>query len=494
MTPLDGPDSTPQADRNEAALAAAAGVAELAAAAEIEAAEGEGLLATCVRHEIALGHRLAMQYAAAGNAALDVARAGPADDVAVPRADRVAARLGGATAHVMGNVRLALLALAGAPAAAAEQWVPVHFVGEKLCSPEEAARRLAVAKAARAAAQGLPADNGPARILTAAERDCLGHAEAAADALAAEGGVATLARAAGEWGRCKTFLRHEFAAAHRLVMRLGGRAGDLLGTAVGQDDGIAALRLGSAAARLMARGRQALATLPRLGPGPGGGPGRVAGYYWIGEKDMFAREGAPANAEAGASAASASSTLLVDSPAKAGAQGRRSVTCPWAPAFAGESRQEGERSLRRRGRLRNGNPSGDYMSAPRCGARTRADCACRQPAMANGRCRFHGGKSTGPRTASGLANSRAARRTHGGYAAEIIDLRKAAIAHARRMQALRCLLAGRRQRDDSTPALIIPLPTAGSRWTWGSSALLARGLAPRPSGRSPAPSARKASR
>ena len=222
MTPLDGPDTASETDRTEAALAVGAGVADLAAAAEIEAAEGESLLATCVRHEIALGYRLAMQYAAAGNAALDVARAGGADDAAVPRADRVAARLGGATAHVMGNVRLALLALAGAPAAAGEQWVPVHFVGETLCSPEEAARRLAVAKAARAKAQGLPADDGPARVLSTAERDSLGRAETAADALAVEAGVATLARAAGEWGRCKTFLRHEFAAAHRLLMRLGG--------------------------------------------------------------------------------------------------------------------------------------------------------------------------------------------------------------------------------------------------------------------------------
>lgn len=34
-----------------------------------------------------------------------------------------------------------------------------------------------------------------------------------------------------------------------------------------------------------------------------------------------------------------------------------------------------------------------------CGARTRAGGACRGPAMANGRCRFHGGKSTGPRPA-----------------------------------------------------------------------------------------------
>jgi len=56
--------------------------------------------------------------------------------------------------------------------------------------------------------------------------------------------------------------------------------------------------------------------------------------------------------------------------------------------------------------------------------------------MRNGRCRFHGGKSTGPRTAAGLANSRTVRRTHGGYSAEIIALGRIAAAHARRVRAL----------------------------------------------------------
>jgi hypothetical protein len=45
----------------------------------------------------------------------------------------------------------------------------------------------------------------------------------------------------------------------------------------------------------------------------------------------------------------------------------------------------------RRGRLRNGARPGDFLAAPRCGARTRAVACCRQPAMANGRCRLHGG-------------------------------------------------------------------------------------------------------
>ncbi len=69
--------------------------------------------------------------------------------------------------------------------------------------------------------------------------------------------------------------------------------------------------------------------------------------------------------------------------------------------------------------LRNGNPRGDPNSAPRCGAHTRAGCPCRAPAISGKlRCRMHGGRSTGPRTAEGLARLRAARTTHGGYGAE----------------------------------------------------------------------------
>ncbi|HET6222701.1 MAG TPA: HGGxSTG domain-containing protein [Dongiaceae bacterium] len=92
--------------------------------------------------------------------------------------------------------------------------------------------------------------------------------------------------------------------------------------------------------------------------------------------------------------------------------------------------------IQRRGRLKNGNPAGDYMAAPRCGAHTRSGTCCRQPAMSNGRCRFHGGLSTGPRTAEGLARSPTARFIHGGRTAEIIDLRSAAARSARRMKLL----------------------------------------------------------
>jgi len=97
----------------------------------------------------------------------------------------------------------------------------------------------------------------------------------------------------------------------------------------------------------------------------------------------------------------------------------------------------------RRGRLKNGNRPGDFLAAPRCGARTRCDGECRQPAMKNGRCRLHGGLSTGPRTPEGLARSRRARLTHGGYSAHVRALRAAARAHSRRVRALAALIRSR---------------------------------------------------
>ncbi len=74
-------------------------------------------------------------------------------------------------------------------------------------------------------------------------------------------------------------------------------------------------------------------------------------------------------------------------------------------------------------RSRHPNLTGNPNAASRCGARTRQGGSCRQPAMPNGRCRLHGGKSTGPRTAEGLARLRAARTKHGAYSAEARKVR-----------------------------------------------------------------------
>jgi uncharacterized protein YjcR len=57
--------------------------------------------------------------------------------------------------------------------------------------------------------------------------------------------------------------------------------------------------------------------------------------------------------------------------------------------------------------------------SPRCGAKTRTGTPCRSPAMPNGRCRMHGGKSSG----APKGNSNALK--HGHYsAAEIARRRK----------------------------------------------------------------------
>jgi len=59
-----------------------------------------------------------------------------------------------------------------------------------------------------------------------------------------------------------------------------------------------------------------------------------------------------------------------------------------------------------------------------CGARTRQGHPCRRPALrGRRRCRLHGGLSTGPRTAEGLARSRRARWKHGRYSREALEAR-----------------------------------------------------------------------
>jgi hypothetical protein len=85
---------------------------------------------------------------------------------------------------------------------------------------------------------------------------------------------------------------------------------------------------------------------------------------------------------------------------------------PHAPRVAG------------RGWLKNGNRTGNPDNAPRCGAKTRAGTPCRSAAMPNGRCRMHGGPSTGPRTEAGRAAIRASRTIHGRYSQASIMARR----------------------------------------------------------------------
>ncbi|MEX1203623.1 MAG: HGGxSTG domain-containing protein [Dongiaceae bacterium] len=273
-------------------------------------------------------------------------------------------------------------------------------------------------------------------------------ATATALALAAEAGVPDLAPAAGRGdpasGLLATLLAHELAAGHRLMMRLAGRADAFLTLASPAAEtpqewrmSLEAARLASTAGRLMERYRLGLLALARLrapdGPGePGeqtvrlvwGGGGRSDG-------NGSASGGGPAPSDGGPAPASVST--------------------------AGRGLPAEARSAKA-GRLNNGNRPGDLAAVPRCGAHTRAGHPCRQPAMANGRCRLHGGKSTGPRTAAGLARSRRARLVHGARAGDLLALRSAAAHSARRLRAVACAANGVRRR--SVGAGLKPAPTA----------------------------------
>jgi hypothetical protein len=81
-----------------------------------------------------------------------------------------------------------------------------------------------------------------------------------------------------------------------------------------------------------------------------------------------------------------------------------------------------------RGRLLNGNPPGDPSKSPRCGAKSkRTGLPCRAAGIKKapgvyGRCRVHGGRSTGPKTAEG--KKAASHQKHGKYSREAIQRRR----------------------------------------------------------------------
>ena len=83
------------------------------------------------------------------------------------------------------------------------------------------------------------------------------------------------------------------------------------------------------------------------------------------------------------------------------------------------------------GSLKNGNRPGDPRKAPRCGAKTRRGSSCRQPAMTNGRCRLHGGKSPGAPRGERNGNYR-----HGLRTIEAITQRREAMTVRRLLRAL----------------------------------------------------------
>ncbi len=95
---------------------------------------------------------------------------------------------------------------------------------------------------------------------------------------------------------------------------------------------------------------------------------------------------------------------------------------------------------KRRGWLKNGNRPGDFSKAPRCGAKTRRGRPCQCPAMANGRCRLHGGLSTGLKTAAGIERIRRAVTKHGYYSKAATEERQRAHAAIKAIKELRRIM------------------------------------------------------
>ena len=78
---------------------------------------------------------------------------------------------------------------------------------------------------------------------------------------------------------------------------------------------------------------------------------------------------------------------------------------------------------------------GDLSKRETCGALTRRKTACAGPAMKNGRCRMHGGKSTGPRTDEGRNRIAAARTIHGERSKAAVALRHRLAQQEKRFRA-----------------------------------------------------------
>lgn len=70
-------------------------------------------------------------------------------------------------------------------------------------------------------------------------------------------------------------------------------------------------------------------------------------------------------------------------------------------------------------------------NAKRCLAKTRRGTACQCPAMPNGRCRIHGGKSSGAPCGEANGSYR-----HGGWTHEAVEARRNASAILREVKAL----------------------------------------------------------
>jgi hypothetical protein len=282
-----------------------------------------------------------------------------------------------------------------------------------------------------------------------------------------------------------SLLGHELIAGHAAMMRLMGKLDLFLEQiaadrpAVEQDRACKqACQLSAAAARLTERYRLGLMSLARLERWAGAGTarrparsGRAADPADEFDDDPLddgpdggpgggGRRKSPAKILAELAALEKSMGAMLNKAQPNGAKPNGHDTGAQPQSTPKRACPPKRLSARRRGRLRHGNPSGDFLAAPRCGARTRAGRGCRQPAMANGRCRLHGGKSTGARTAEGLARCRTATLVHGHRTAEIIDLKSVAAHHGIRLRALaqaaRRLATPTQRSEQPTPCPATP--------------------------------------
>ena len=90
-----------------------------------------------------------------------------------------------------------------------------------------------------------------------------------------------------------------------------------------------------------------------------------------------------------------------------------------------------------KGRFEAGNKwrFGPEWPGKRCGAKTRKSTPCQRAAkLPVGRCRLHGGASTGPRTEEGLARLTAARTIHGKFTKEKREIAKRRAEQGRQMR------------------------------------------------------------
>jgi len=78
---------------------------------------------------------------------------------------------------------------------------------------------------------------------------------------------------------------------------------------------------------------------------------------------------------------------------------------------------------------------GSNWPGERCGAKTRKGTPCQRPAnKKNGRCRLHGGASSGPRTEVGRARISAANLRHGKYTKDKLEKRRENAAKGREIR------------------------------------------------------------